>query len=283
MNRRLVVAAGGTAVGAALVLSGCNGDGTANTENMKLSAGQALLKTSQQTGQADTFKADLTVTDTGDENGRVHANGQFRLRPELTFSAKLDEFSRNGQSVPGAKGQAIFTGDVLYAKVPQLAQFVSGGKPWLKIDVNQVSQRTGFDVRGLVDQVQKVDPAEQTKMFTGSKDVRRVGTESVDGVRTTHYAGTVTVDDALNRLDAQAREKVGKWLPKDRANGKITFDLWTDGDNLPRKIVSKANGSQGESGSVTVLYSDYGKSFTVNPPPSDQVGQLSMGSLLGGG
>ncbi|MFB4305664.1 hypothetical protein [Actinomadura sp. GTD37] len=282
MNRRLVVAAGGTAVGAALVLSGCNGDGSANTENMKLSAGQALAKTSEKTGQADTFKADLTVTGTGDGAGKIHANGQFRLRPELTFSAKLDEFQRNGQSVPGAKGQAIFTGDVLYAKVPQLAQFVSGGKPWVKIDVGQVSQRTGFDVQGLVDQVQKVDPAEQTKMFTGSKDARRVGSETVDGVKTTHYAGTVTVQDALNRLDAQARAKVSKWLPKDRANGKINFDLWTDGDNLPRKIVSKADGSRGETGSVTVLYSDYGKSFTVNPPPSDQVGQLSMGSLLGG-
>jgi len=282
MNRRLVVAAGGTAVGAALVLSGCNGDGSANTENMQLSAAQALIETSEQTAKADTFKADLTVVEGGNESGRIHADGQFQLRPTLQFSAKLDEFSQNGQTVPGAKGQAVFTGNVLYAKVPQLAQFVSGGKPWVKIDVNQMSQRTGFDVQGLVDQVQKVDPAEQTKMFTGSKDARRVGTDTIDGVRTTHYAGTVTIDDALNRLDAQAREKVSKWLPKDRANGKINFDLWTDGDNLPRKIVSKAHGSQGETGSVTVLYSDYGDSFTVNPPPADQVGQLSIGSLLDG-
>ncbi|GAA4327770.1 hypothetical protein BJY14_005096 [Actinomadura luteofluorescens] len=283
MKRRFVVAAGGTAVGAALLLSGCNGDGSENnTGNMKLSANQALLKASEKTGKADTFKADLTVTGTGDGGGKVHANGQFRLRPSLEFSAKLDDFSQNGQSMPGAKGQAVFTGNVLYAKVPQLAQFVSGGKPWVKIDVNQMQQRTGFDVRGLVDQVQKVDPAEQTKMFTGSKDARRVGTETVDGVKTTHYAGTVTVDEALKRLDAQARTKVQQWLPKDRANGKINFDLWTDGDNLPRKLVSKATGSQGENGSVTVLYSDYGKSFKVNTPPSDQVGQLSLQGLLGG-
>ncbi|MGI5206522.1 hypothetical protein ACQEU6_33750 [Spirillospora sp. CA-108201] len=282
MNRRFVVAAGGTAMGATLLLSGCNGDGSENTGNMKLSANQALLKASEKTGKADTFKADLTVTGTGDENGKVHANGQFRLRPTLEFSAKLDDFSRNGQSMPGAKGQAVFTGNVLYAKVPQFAQFISGGKSWVKIDVNQMSQRTGFDVRGLVDQVQKVDPAEQTKMFTGSKDARRVGTETVDGVKTTHYAGTVTVEEALNRLDAQARTKVQQWLPKDRANGKINFDLWTDGDNLPRKLVSKATGSKGENGSVTVLYSDYGKSFKVNTPPSDQVGQLSVQGLLGG-
>ncbi|WP_243716162.1 LppX_LprAFG lipoprotein [Actinomadura darangshiensis] len=282
MNRRLVVAAGGTAVGAALLLSGCNGDGSGDSGNMKLSANQALLKASEKTGKTDTFKADLTVTGTGDGGGKVHADGQFRLRPSLQFSAKLDEFSKNGQTVPGAKGQAIFKDNTLYAKVPQLARFVSGGKQWVKIDVNQVAQRTGFDVQSLVGQVQKVDPAEQTKMFTGSKDARRVGTETVDGVKTTHYTGTVTVDDALKQLDAQARQKVEKWLPKDRANGKINFDLWTDGDNLPRKLVSKATGSQGENGTVTVLYSDYGKSFGVNPPPSDQVGELTLGNLLGG-
>ncbi|WP_067889368.1 hypothetical protein [Actinomadura chibensis] len=282
INRRLVVAAGGAAVGTALLLSGCNGDGTANTDNMKLSAGEALLKTSQKAGRADTFKADLTVTGTGENKGKVHADGRFQLRPTLKFSAKLDEFSSNGQSVPGAKGQALLTDNVLYAKVPQLARFVSDGKPWVKVDLNEVGQRTGFDMKSVVDQIQQVDPAEQTKMFTGSKDARRVGAETIDGVKTTHYTGTVTVQDALNRLDADARQKVEKWLPKDRANGKINFDLWTDGDNLPRKLVSKASDKQGDSGTVTVLYSDYGTSFKVNPPPSDQVGQLSLNGILGG-
>lgn len=282
MNRRLVVAAGGAAVGTALLLSGCNGDGSANTDNMKLSAGEALLKTSQKTGQADTFKADLTVTGTGQNKGEIHADGRFQLRPTLKFSAKLDKFSSDGQTVPGAKGQALLTDNVLYAKVPQLARFVSDGKPWVKIELSQVAQRTGFDVQSMVQQIQQVDPAGQTKMFTGSKDARRVGAETVDGVKTTHYTGTVTVQDALNRLDADARQKVSRWLPKDHANGKINFDLWTDGDNLPRKLVSKASDKQGDSGTVTVLYSDYGKSFSVNPPPSDQVGQLSLNGFLGG-
>ncbi|MFC4053016.1 hypothetical protein ACFOY4_25310 [Actinomadura syzygii] len=282
MNRRLVVAAGGAAVGTALLLSGCNGDGTANTENMKLSAADALAKTSQKAGRADSFKADLTVTGTGQNKGEVHADGRFQLRPTLKFSAKLDQFSSNGQTVPGAKGQALLTDNVLYAKVPQLARFVSDGKPWVKVDLNQMAQRTGFDLKSVVDQIQQVDPAEQTKMFTGSKDARRVGTETIDGVKTTHYSGTVTVQDALNRLDADARQKVEKWLPKDRANGKINFDLWTDGDNLPRKLVSKASDKQGDSGTVTVLYSDYGTSFKVNPPPADQVGQLSLDGILGG-
>ncbi|MFI0356221.1 hypothetical protein [Actinomadura sp. 9N407] len=283
MKSRFVVAAGGTAMGSVLLLSACSGSGTETaTGNMKLTAAQALVKSSEKTGQADTFKADLTVTGTGEGEGRIKASGQFRLNPALTFSARLDEVARGGQVVPGAKGQAIYTGDVLYAKVPMLAQFVSNGKPWLKVDVNQAGQQFGFDVKDLIAQVQKVNPAEQTKMFTGSKDVRKVGTETIDGVETTHYTGTVTVQDALNRLDGQAREKVRRWFPQGAANEKIAFDLWTGKDQLPRKLVSKGDAAGGQDGTVTVVYSDYGKAFSVNPPPADQVGELSLSGLLGG-
>ncbi|GAA4076746.1 LppX_LprAFG lipoprotein [Actinomadura miaoliensis] len=279
MNRRFAVAAGGTAVGAALLLSGCAGDGSGNvsTGAMKLSAAEAVLQSSQKTGQADSFKADLTVTDA--RNGaHVQATGRFRLRPELVFSAQLQKVG-GGRGLDGVGGQAIYTGDVLYAKLPQLARFAANGKPWVKVDVAQVGRQTGFDVAGLVEQVQKVNPAEQTKMFTASKDVRRVGEETVDGVRTVHYTGTVTVQEALNRLDPEVRQRVSRWFPQGASGEKISFDLWTDGDQLPRKIVSKGTG--GDTGSVTVRYSDYGKSFSVNPPPADQVGDLSLNGLFG--
>ncbi|MEV5825715.1 LppX_LprAFG lipoprotein [Spirillospora sp. NPDC052242] len=282
MNRRLMVAAGGTAMGAVLLLSGCGGDGSGGTAaNVNLSANEALLASSKETSKADTFQADLTVTTGENGGGEIRANGQFQLRPTLKFSAELDEATRGGSAIPGLQGRAVYTGDVLYAKVPQLARFVADGKPWVKIDVNQVARQSGFDVRQLIDQVRKVNPAEQTKMLTGSEDVRRVGTEEVNGVETTHYAGTVTVQDALSRLDAQTREEVKRYMPED-ADATIEFDLWTDGENLPRKLETNVKGDQGHGGKVTVVYSEYGESVSVNPPPADQVGTLSLESLLGG-
>ncbi|GLZ12342.1 hypothetical protein Acsp04_25770 [Actinomadura sp. NBRC 104425] len=130
MKRRFAVAAGGTAVSAALLLSGCAGDGSedVSTGAMRLSAAEAVLQSSQKTGQADTFKADLTVTDA--RNGaHVQATGRFRLRPELAFSAQLQK--ADGAGLTGAGGQAIYTGGVLYAKVPQLARLAADGKPWV--------------------------------------------------------------------------------------------------------------------------------------------------------
>ncbi|MCP2343356.1 hypothetical protein [Actinomadura rupiterrae] len=284
MKRRIAVAAGVTSVGAVLLLSGCGGTGSkgGTTGDIKLTAADAVVKASEKTGKADTFKADLTATDSA-KGGSVHATGQFRLRPTLQFNATLDNVSKGGQSLGGLSGQAIFTGDTLYAKVPQqFSQFVGGGKPWVKISVAQVQQQSGMDVKGIINQIQQVDPAEQTKMFTASKDVHKVGTESVDGTQTTHYQGTVTVKEALQQLNAQQRADAQKWLDKAaNSDKKLNFDLWVDSDNLPRKMVTKGAGANGDTGTVTVLYRDYGKSFKVSPPPSDQVGDFSLQGLFG--
>lgn len=288
MRRRIAPrATAAAAVGTTLVISltacmGDSGSGSGTSGNIKLTAADALVKTSQKAGQADTFKAELTVTDSGNGGTKVKASGQFKLRPALTFSATLNEFSRGGQTLPGANSQAILVGNALYAKVPQLAQLVSGGKAWVKVDINQVGKRNGFDLGQLTTTVQKIDPAEQSKMITGSKDARRVGEETVDGTKTTHYTGTVTVADALGKLDATAREKVRQWHPN--GSEKLSFDVWVDKNQLPRKLVSKGAPDGGGTSTITVLYSDYGKKVTVNAPPADQVGDISsrIGQFLGG-
>ncbi|RAY15177.1 hypothetical protein DPM19_10650 [Actinomadura craniellae] len=259
-----------------LFLTGCQGEAgnQGTTGDIKLTAAQALTQTSKKAGQTDTFRAELTVSTTAaGATTKIRASGQFRLRPELAFSARLDELARGGQSLTGAGAQAVFTDRVLYAKLPAgLTQF-TGGKPWLKVNVNQADQRTGVDLGGLIDQIQKVNPAEQTKMLTASKNVRKVGTEKIDGVQTTHYQGSVTLKEALAQLDPQARQKLQKAYPQ--GDGKLNFDLWVDGQHLPRKLTTKGAESGGGSAALTVLYSDYGKSVTVSAPPADQVGELS--------
>lgn len=276
MRRRLIAMAA-TGGGLALTLTGCLGSGEVSTGTMELTAAQALTKTSQKTGQSASFRADITVAGTGSRAFTVRADGQFRLRPALAFSGRLNEFSQNGQQIPGIAGQAVFTGNVLYAKSPRIAQ-MAGGKPWVKLDLDRAQQRTGIDFARIVKQVERVNPAELTKMFTASDDARKVGTEKIDGVETVHYTGSVTVREALERVDPARRDDLRRALPKD-ANERINFDVWLDKDQLPRKLVVKGQGDQGEHVTLTILGSDYGKSVTVQAPPADQVGDIS--GLLG--
>ncbi|HEU5158782.1 MAG TPA: hypothetical protein VFU43_17420 [Streptosporangiaceae bacterium] len=271
MSRRF---AAGAAVGAALVLSltGCLGDsgGGSAGGGVQLTAAQVLEKASQKTGQVDTYKADFTMS-VGTQQGamNMHALGQFRLRPSLAFTMNVDKMSMGGQSMPIGAIQVVYLDKVIYMKSAQLSQ-ATGGKPWIKMDLGKQAQQSGFSLDALMNQSQQVNPAEQTKMLTASKDVKQVGTETINGVKTTHYAGSITVSEAMAKLDAKTRQQLRKVYEQAGAT-KIFFDLWADGQQLPRKLTTKLAIPQGNT-TNTIIYTDYGSPVNVSAPPADQVG-----------
>jgi hypothetical protein len=274
MSRRF---AAGTAVGATLVLSltGCLGDsggGSAGGGGVQLTAAQVLEKASQKTGQVDTYKADFTMN-VGTQQGalNMHALGQFRLKPSLAFTMNVDKMGMGGQSMPIGAIQVVYLDKVIYMKSAQLSQ-ATGGKPWLKMDLGRQAQQSGFNLDALMNQSQQVNPAEQTKMLTASKDAKKVGEESINGVKTTHYTGSITVAEAMNKLDAKTRQQLQKVYQQVGAT-KIFFDLWADGQQLPRKLTTKIAIPQGST-SNTIIYEDYGSPVNVSAPPADQVGDF---------
>jgi hypothetical protein len=170
----------------------------------------------------------------------------------------------HGQSVPGGE-RAILLGDAFYAKVPQQLSQFTGGKPWVKFSISQASQQSGVNLDSVI---RRADPAQQTKILTGSKDAHRVGSESIDGVKTTHYAGTVTPEEA-GKLDPKAQQAFKEFYAKSGAH-KVTFDLWVGKDSLPRKLVTKVTADKGTASS-TMIFSNFNKSFSVSAPPASEV------------
>jgi hypothetical protein len=260
--------AAGTAAGAALIVSltGCQGDGGSAKENgVKVSAAQAISLTSQQTSTVNAYKVDVTAAGSGSAAPKMHGVIQVRLRPDVAATGTLDRASYKGQTVPGGE-RAILLGDNFYAKVPQQLSQFTGGKPWVRFSVSEAERQAGVNVDGLIKQA---NPADQTKIFTGSKDVQRVGSESVDGVKTTHYHGTLTPEQAATALDAKTQKSFQQFYQRPGARN-VAFDLWVGRDNLPRKLVTKVPAKQG-TGSVTMVFSNYNKSFKVSAPPANEV------------
>ena len=132
----------------------------------------------------------------------------------------------------------LFVDNNTYVKAPIVSQLFKG-KQWVKLPLAEVGNRSGADFGGLVDQIQQVDPIANTQMLTASKDVHEVGEETVDGVRTRHYKGTYSVQDALAKLDAKQRAQLEQGLADSKLK-KMSFDLWIDSEQLPRKLVLKA-------------------------------------------
>lgn len=264
MVRRYAV---GTAASAALLVSltGCGGAAKNNAQAVNVSAAEAINLAAQKTGTVKSYKVDITESGTGQAASKAHGVVQVRLSPELAAVGTLDSAGFGGRSVQSGL-RAILLGDTLYGKVPsQLAQF-TGGKQWVKFSISKAAQQAGVNLNDILKQA---DPAQQTKIFTSSKDVRKAGTQTIDGVKTTHYTGTITAKEAQAQLTGKAKQSFNDLYQKGGAE-KVVFDLWVGADNLPRKLTAKGDASDG-SATATMVYSDYNKSFSVSAPPANQV------------
>jgi hypothetical protein len=279
MMRRFIV---GTALAAGLALTttGCLGDtkekADAAGNKIKLTAAQVLGKSAEKAGQADTFSMDLNM-DTQLPQGamKMHMVIQTRLRPDVAMKMNVDSMSMAGQTIPAYEARIV--GKRMYLKMPGMQQ-ASGGKTWGRVSLSDLGDAAGgLNFDQLLDQAQQQSPADQTRMLTASKDVREVGVETVDGVKTRHFTGTVSPREALGKLDADTRAKM-EGMYQQMGASPIAFDIWVGDDNLPRKMTSKLDTSGGPV-SMTAVYRDYGKPVDIQAPPAGQVGDLKMPSL----
>ncbi|GAA0549004.1 DUF1396 domain-containing protein [Actinomadura livida] len=273
------------ATGLALSLSGCLGDADDKVgeagEKLELTAAQVLGKAAEETGKADSFQADLVLEVSGSPEGDISQNGtmKYQRKPELATSLLFEEMSVGGQSMSG--GEHRLVGQNIYVKLPVRADGggVQTAKPWIKISLDEADKKTGVGLGPLLQQTREMDPVQNTRLLTASKDVKKVGEETVGGVKTTRYTGTYRMEDALAQVPVNLREAHRK--SADEAGlTDMRFDLWVDDERLPRKLETKADRTTG-SMHMTITYRDYGKPVDITEPPADQI--TDMGAMLGGG
>ncbi|MFD0685663.1 hypothetical protein [Actinomadura fibrosa] len=283
--------AAGTALatGLALSLTGCLGDAGDKVNeagaNVRLTAAQVLGKTAEKTGSTDSFQADLSMRSTGASDGDVTMTGsmQYRTKPDLAYRMKFDNMTVAGKSTGGM--EQVLVGRTMYMKMPMLSQLGGGAsaKPWMKISLDELGRKSGLNIDQLLQQSRQLDPVQNTRMLTASKDAREVGKETVNGVETTHYTGTFRPEDAIAKLPADRQELYRKSLGQSGIDS-MAFDLWVDGQQLPRKVVMKTGQTAEGATTMTMNYRDFGKPVQVTAPPADQV--TDFGALLknmGGG
>ena len=107
---------------------------------------------------------------------------------------------RDGQTFPIDE---IMSAKTLYLSSSILSAFTGHtGKAWFEIPLAILSGNFGTSPTGLLQDVQNGNPLTQTEMLAAAKNVRSLGTQVINGVRTTHYAGSFTAS-ARRRLRAR--------------------------------------------------------------------------------
>jgi hypothetical protein len=98
--------------------------------------------------------------------------------------------------------------------------------------------------------------------------VHVVGTQTIDGVATTEYAGSVRAAQALKALPASFRKAMAPELLV-LGNGTISFHVWIDGQHHTRKITDVET-VNGETINTTVNITAINQPVQIALPPAGQ-------------
>ena len=170
-------------------------------------------------------------------------------------------------TVPGAGRMELRqVGDVVYVRIP--GKPAPGGQSWFAMTTPAGAAAVGGQ-----------DPLAMLKALSGSEEVDEVGTETVNGIATTHYE----VDLDLTAIGELSAQNGGTSLPPGAADAidEATADIWIDELDLPRRMQMRLEG-QGMDFLFSLDFLDYGKPVEVVAPPASDVLKVGSPAELGG-
>lgn len=160
---------------------------------------------------------------------------------------------------------------VMYFKMGLLSSLLPGGKTWIRLDFAKAGKAAGIDLGKLMGGATQ-NPADALQLLRANGDFAQVGTETIGGVSTTHYHGTVDLKKALAAKGAP--DDLIQRLRDAGAPEQYPVDVWVDDSGYVRQL--ELSYDQNTNGvplttSMTIDMSDYGTDVSVSPPPADQV------------
>ncbi|GAA4784118.1 LppX_LprAFG lipoprotein [Streptomyces ziwulingensis] len=266
--------AAGAGVSALLLAAGavgCSG-GDSGQESPEMTPAAAVAKAAKSSEALTSLS--YRMKGSVPEEGRVQAEAQLQLKPEVAMSMKMKALDQGAD----AAAEIRLVDKAMYLGGGAEAAKEMDGKSWMKFDLAAMGGGEEVNQLGSTSQADK-NPAAESTFLTGAKDVRKVGTETVDGVETTHYKGTVTLDQvraSLKGEDKATREQREKSVAQYEKMGidKLAMDMWVDGDDHAKQFRMKGDADKGKL-DLTVTFLGYNEPVRVTAPPAKDTMDLA--------
>ncbi|MFK4101309.1 LppX_LprAFG lipoprotein [Streptomyces sp. NPDC019531] len=240
-------------------------------ESPKMTPAAAVAKAAKNTEDISSFR--YRMKGKVPEQGRVEAEASMRTKPDVAMTMKM---TAPDQGTEGTVEIRLVDKAMYIGGNAEMAKEMDG-KSWIKFDMSAL----GDDLGGAAPGASQADqnPATESAFLTGAKDVKKVGTETVDGVKTTRYSGTVTLDElkASFKDEAKAtREAREKSLQQYEKLGvdKLKMDMWVDGEDHAKQFRMQGDATKGPL-DMTITFLDYNKPVTVTAPPAKDTADLA--------
>ena len=260
------------------LLAGCGGSSTEATEKL---TPVAAVQRAADNASAESAKYTLELTGAG---MNVRGTGAYRGGADPAATMTFSDIQAMGMKL-GKGFEYRLVDDAIYVKLTG---------DWLKIPADAKGAKLKF---GPMDPSALTDPVGQLKKMLDTKDVTEIGTETIDGVRTTHYRAKTETDGILGEekgeekksetrsgdemgaeLEKALRERLGSFF----GGGTAQADVWIDSDYRARRFVLDIPMLGGMK--LTMNISDYGKPVSVEAPAGAKAfdgKNLSLDALLG--
>jgi hypothetical protein len=164
-------------------------------------------------------------------------------------------------------------GNTMYQKYPPLivGKDLPAGKPWVRLDLR------GAEIRFPASLLRSgpTSPTNALAIVGAGGDVDEMGTVLRRGASTTHYKGSIRIEDALEQGQSERQQAE---LQNLRAAGTATipFDIWLDGEGFVRALrIEYENlvvSEDGIRGDITLEFDffDFEEPVDVERPPASQ-------------
>jgi hypothetical protein len=226
----------------------------------------------------------LTATGTGSINARERTGSVV-----FVMNAGNDPDLKKALGGSTLRLQELVNGTTVYVKLPPaLASKLPGGRPWMKVDLAKASGIPGFS--SLANNPVSSDPSQfLSYLRAASGNVSKQGSEVVNGIQTTHYHATISLDkvpDALPPASRKGAKQAVSSIEQLTGLRQLPVDAWIDGNNLIRRM--RLNFAESLAPSVklniamTMDFVKYGPQPTPTFPSADQVNDASSLGGLGG-
>jgi hypothetical protein len=217
--------------------------------------------------------------------GKVSAAGQeVPLHGEGVFDLK----AKRGRltmttSVPGqaaVRVEEIMDGLVLYMRSDAFAAALPDGKKWLKIDLVAAGRKTGIDMSQLEQLSGGGDPTQFLAYLAKAGNVKKVGTEDINGTPTTHYHATIDFEKLAGSAGSAAASV--RQIEKFTGQKTMPTDIWIDGSQRVRRQTVAISVKQPVPVEVdlTIDFKRFGVPVDVHAPAADETADAA--DLSGG-
>ncbi|MEV6701293.1 DUF1396 domain-containing protein [Streptomyces sp. NPDC051453] len=265
-----VLATSAVLCGGATACTSSGSDGKAGSSPRTAAA--AVLKATGNGERLTSFGYRMTGEVPG--SGRIDGEAAISVKP----MAMRMRMTSPDQGSDGTLEMRV-TGGALYMGGGKSAAKETDGRSWLKFDISGPGAQEAAATNPLAGQVNQ-NPAEQVTFLNGSKDLERVGEETVEGEQTAHYKGTVTLDqmrESYKNEDPATRKRRDQNLSVYEGLGvdKLVVDLWVDHDDRTKRFRTRSAADKGRF-DMTMTFFDYDKPVTVRAPAAEDVVDLAQ-------